>query len=219
MFTGIVEEVGRVAGIRRRAGTQQTTVAAQRVLEDLHVGDSLCVSGACHTVVAFDDAGFTIESVEETLQRTTVGTLRAGSRVNLERSLRLSDRLGGHLVAGHVDGMGRVLQRTASGDHAVFRIGVAEGLSRYIAEKGSVAVDGISLTVVSAGHADFSVALIPHTLSETTMGERRPGDAVNVEVDTVARYVERLMRRDGAAAYTGLTGSAIQAMGYQAGSR
>jgi riboflavin synthase len=214
MFTGIVEEVGRISGIRRRAGYQETTVACHRVLEALKVGDSLCVSGACHTAVSFDAAGFTMESVDETLQRTTIGRLRNGSRVNLERSLRLSDRLGGHLVAGHVDGIGQVLQRRESGDNVVFRIGVEDGLSRYIAEKGSVAIDGISLTVASAGDRDFSVALIPHTLTVTTMGERRPGDAVNVEVDTIARYIERLMRSDGKAAYQGLTGEALQEMGF-----
>ena len=215
MFTGIVEEVGRIRGISKRAGYQQTTVDAKRILEDLHVGDSICVTGACHTVVSFDEAGFTFESVDETLRRTTIGRLRSGDRVNLERSLRLSDRLGGHLVAGHVDGVGEILTRQESRDNATFRIGTPTSLSRYLAEKGSVAIDGISLTVASADAESFSVALIPHTLSMTTMGLRKPGDAVNLEVDTVARYVERLMSAGEWDGDQGLTVEAIRGMGYE----
>jgi len=214
MFTGIVEEVGQVRSITKRAGYQQTTVDARQILEDLKIGDSICVSGVCHTAVSYDDAGFTFESVDETLRRTTIGRLRQGDRVNLERSLRMSDRLGGHLVAGHVDGMGKVLERQESRDNVVFRIGMPDALSRYVAEKGSVAVDGISLTVASAGPQDFTVALIPHTLSVTTMGPRQPGDTVNLEVDTVARYVERLMAMGEWDGEGGLTLEAIRNMGY-----
>ena len=214
MFTGIVEEVGRVHSIGKRSGYQQTTVAAGRVLEDIAVGDSICLGGACHTVVSFDSGGFTVESVEETLRRTTTGDLRNGSPINLERSLRPIDRLGGHLVAGHVDGIGKVIERKESGDNAVFRIGVPEALTLYIAEKGSVAVDGISLTVASAGDRDFTVALIPHTLDVTTMSERRPGDAVNIEVDLIARYVERLLARGAGGVGEGMTAEGIMGMGF-----
>ncbi len=192
MFTGIVEEVGRVRAIQRRTGYQRTTVEAKRVLEDVSVGDSISIDGACHTVVEAERHAFSFESVSETLERTTLGRLETGHRVNLERSLKLSDRLGGHLVAGHVDGMGRVMERRRWADNMTFRIGMPEELSAYLAAKGSIAVDGISLTVVAASARDFTVTVIPHTAEATTIGERRVGDAVNLEVDLVARYLERL---------------------------
>ena len=192
MFTGIVEEVGLVCDVRRRAGYQLTALEATRVPADVAIGDSISIDGACHTVVELGRRGFSFESVQETLERTTLGRLRAGDRVNLERSLKLSDRLGGHLVAGHVDGVGRVQERRRWADNVTFRIGMPAELARFVAGKGSIAVDGISLTVVSAGARDFTVAVIPHTMEATTIGERRVGDAVNLEVDMVARYLERL---------------------------
>ena len=195
MFTGIVEEVGQVREIQRRTGYQRTTVVATRVLEDVSVGDSISIDGVCHTVVEAERRAFSFESVSETLERTTLGRLETGDRVNLERSLKLSDRLGGHLVAGHVDGMGSVLERRRWTDNMVFRIGMPAELASYLADKGSIAVDGISLTVVTAGARDFTVTVIPHTLEATTIGERRVGDAVNLEVDLVARYLERLTGR------------------------
>ncbi|MDE2887068.1 MAG: riboflavin synthase [Gemmatimonadota bacterium] len=192
MFTGIVEEVGLVRAVQRRTGYQRTTVEATRVLEDVSVGDSISIDGACHTVVEAERHAFSFESVSETLERTTLGRLETGHRVNLERSVKLSDRLGGHLVAGHVDGMGRVMERRRWADNMTFRIVMPEELSAYLAAKGSIAVDGISLTVVAAGARDFTVTVIPHTAEATTIGERRVGDAVNLEVDLVARYLERL---------------------------
>ncbi len=193
MFTGIVEEVGVVRSVQRRAGYQRTALDAQRVLEDVRIGDSIDLDGACHTVVGFDERGFWVESVEETLRRTTLSRLRVGSRVNLERSVKAGERLGGHFVAGHVDGVGKVLERRESSDNVVFQVGLGADLAPYVAEKGSVAVDGISLTVVSASARDFTVAVIPHTLEVTTISERRAGDSVNLEVDMVARYIERLL--------------------------
>ncbi len=195
MFTGIVEEVGRVRAIQRRTGYQRTTLEAMRVMADVAVGDSISIDGACHTVVEVGRLTFSFESVSETLERTTLGRLKTGDRVNLERSLKLSDRLGGHLVAGHVDGVGRVLERRRWADNVVYCIGLTDELSPYVADKASIAVDGISLTVVSAGARDFTVTVIPHTLEATTIGERRVGDAVNLEVDMVARYLERLTGR------------------------
>ena len=195
MFTGIVEEVGLVRAIQRRTGYQRTTVEAKRVLEDVSIGDSISIDGVCHTVVEAERRAFSFESVSETLERTTLGRLKTGDRVNLERSLKLSDRLGGHLVAGHVDGTGRVLERRRWADNMMFRIGMQTELAAYLADKGSIAVDGISLTIVSAGVRDFTVTVIPHTMEATTIGERRVGDAVNLEVDLVARYLERLTGR------------------------
>ena len=195
MFTGIVEEVGLVRTIQRRTGYQRTTLEAKRVLADVAIGDSISIDGACHTVVEVGRQGFSFESVSETLERTTLGRLKTGDRVNLERSLKLSDRLGGHLVAGHVDGMGRVRERRRWADNVVFRIGMPAELVPFVANKGSIAVDGISLTVVSARARDFTVTVIPHTMEVTTIGERRVGDAVNLEVDMVARYLDRLTGR------------------------
>ncbi len=195
MFTGIVEDVGLVRTVHRRTGYQRTTLEAKLVLTDVAIGDSISIDGACHTVVDVGRQEFSFESVSETLERTTLGKLKTGDRVNLERSLRLSDRLGGHLVAGHVDGMGRVLERRRWTDNVVFRIGMPAELAPFVADKGSIAVDGISLTVVSAGMRDFTVTVIPHTIEATTIGERRVGDSVNLEVDMVARYLDRLAGR------------------------
>ncbi len=195
MFTGIVEEVGLVRTIQRRTGYQRTSLEAKRVLADVAISDSISIDGACHTVVEVGRQGFSFESVSETLERTTLGRLKTGDRVNLERSLKLSDRLGGHLVAGHVDGMGRVQERRRWADNVVFRIGMPAELVPFVANKGSIAVDGISLTVVSAGARDFTVTVIPHTMEVTTIGDRRVGDAVNLEVDMVARYLDRLIGR------------------------
>lgn len=213
MFTGIVEEVGVVREIQRRAGYQRTTVSAQRVLDGVKIGDSISLSGACHTVVAFDGRGFTVESVQETLTRTILGKFQVGSRVNLERSLKLGDRLDGHMVAGHVDGVGRVLKRLESADNVVFECDVPSELAPYIAEKGSVTIDGVSLTVVSVTDRSFLVTVIPHTLSVTTLGDRRVGDAVNLEVDLIARYLARLMHF-GLGSAQGIDEAMIQKMGY-----
>ena len=194
MFTGIVEEVGTIRQIESRADYQRTTIAAKQVLNGVKKGDSIAVEGACHTVVHFDADTFVIESVAETLQRTTLGDCRVGSRVNLERSLKLGDRLDGHLVAAHIDGVGRVKDRTESSDQIAFEFEVPSDLAPYIAEKGSVTVNGISLTVISVTDRTFSIAAIPHTLKVTTLSEKYPGDRVNIEVDMIARYLERLLQ-------------------------
>ena len=212
MFTGIVEEMGVVRSIENRSGNQCTTLDAQEVMSDIQVGDSISLAGVCHTVVGFDARGFWVESVSETLRRTTLGKLRVGSKINLERSMKMGDRLGGHLVAGHVDGVGKVVDRQDSAGSVVLRIEMGEDLSRYVAEKGSVTVDGISLTVVSVASREFTVSIIPHTLEVTTISGLRPGEQVNLEVDMVARYLERLVTKGSVD--SDLTQSGIQAMGY-----
>ena len=193
MFTGIIEETGIVRSIQKREGYQRTTIDAERVLQDIETGDSISIDGTCHTVVEHDEKGFVVESVEETLRLTTLGRLKPDHRVNLERSFQVGQRIGGHIVAGHVDGIGRVLDRVESPDNVLFRIEMPAELAPYLARKGSVAVDGISLTIASVSDRNFTVTAIPHTLSVTTLSERRPGDPVNLEVDTLARYVERLL--------------------------
>ena len=212
MFTGIVEEMGIIRAIEGRSGNQRTTLDAGVVMSDIRIGDSISLAGVCHTVVGFDSQGFWVESVSETLQRTTLGRLKVGSRVNLERSMRMGDRLGGHLVAGHVDCVGKVAGRKDSTGSSVFMIEMSQELAPYVAEKGSVAVDGISLTVVSVGDREFTVAIIPHTMEVTTISSLRPGDNVNLEADMVARYLERLVSVGHKA--PDMTLADLQAMGY-----
>jgi riboflavin synthase len=186
MFTGIVEELGTVVS---REGPR-LRIGATTVLEDVELGASIAVNGTCLTVVGWDDAAgwWEADVVDETYARTSLGALEAGHRVNLERPVRLSDRLGGHLVQGHVDGVG-VLQ-SAGPD---LRVRCERGLLRYIVEKGSITVDGVSLTVAAVHDDGFSVAVIPHTMEVTTLGHKGPGDPVNLEVDVTAKYVERLL--------------------------
>ena len=177
----------------RRGAFQQLEIEAERVLDGLQVGDSVNIDGVCQTAVSIEENSFAVETVAETLTRTTLGTLGVGQAVNLERSLRADQRLGGHLVLGHVDGIARIRQRTERDGEHRFEIEPPPALDRYIAPKGSVALDGISLTVAEVRGDAFTVAVIPHTFDNTTLSHRRTGDSVNLEVDVIARYVERLL--------------------------
>ena len=201
MFTGLVEEMGEVLGIEERAPGRRFWVGAREVLADTRIGDSLSVSGCCLTVVAREADRFAVEAVPETLARTTLGEWRVGERGNLERAMRLDQRLGGHLVQGHVDGVGRVTGVAREGDGRRLTLEVPEALGRFVAEKGSLAVDGVSLTVAraGAGATGCEIALIPHTLERTVAGTYAPGRRVNLEVDLIARYAARLLD-DGAVA-------------------
>jgi riboflavin synthase len=194
MFTGLVERQGVVESLDHRPAGDgaRLRVATGWPAGALALGDSVAVNGCCVTVAELGDGWFAADAVAETLRRTALGRLEPGDRVNLERPLAAGDRLGGHLVQGHVDGLGRVLARTAAGDGAELRVGLGPELARYVVEKGSVAVDGVSLTVAAVGADWFTVALIPHTLAVTTLGARAPGDEVQLEVDVLAKYVERL---------------------------
>ena len=197
MFTGIVEGTGTVAALAAAADGSgaRLEVEAPWLAGRLAVGESVAVNGCCVTVAEPTAAGFAADLVAETLRRTALGGLEAGARVNLERPLPLGGRLGGHLVQGHVDGIARVLDRTPVGDGEEVRIELPPELQRYVVEKGSIAVDGVSLTVAGVGPGWFAVALVPHTLEVTTLGERHPGDPVQLEVDVVAKYIERLVVR------------------------
>ncbi len=193
MFTGIVEELGEVVAVDRRADAARITVRGALVLSDAAPGDSIAVNGVCLTVAERDTDSFTADVMAETLDRSSLGALEAGSWVNLERPLTLAARLGGHLVQGHVDGTARILERTPSEHWEVVRVSLPAELARYVVAKGSVTVDGVSLTVVDVGPDWFSVSLIPTTLELTTLGRKQPGDPVNLEVDVVAKYVEKLL--------------------------
>jgi riboflavin synthase len=194
MFTGIVEATGTVAALAAAAGGgRRLEVAAPWPAGALGLGESVAVNGCCLTVAEVTAAGFAADLHPETLRRTALGGLAAGARVNLERPLPLGGRLGGHLVQGHVDGVARLLDRRPVGGGEELRVELPADLQRYLVEKGSVTVDGVSLTVAGLGPGWFAVALVPHTLQVTTLGERRPGDPVQLEVDVVAKYVERLL--------------------------
>lgn len=184
MFTGIVEEMGSVAAFE---GTR-LRIAARLVLADVHLGDSIAVNGCCLTLVEHGDGWWEADVSDETLARTSLRGIAVGSPLNLERSVRLADRLGGHLVQGHVDGVGEVLQPVPD-----LQVRIPAELMKYVVEKGSITVDGVSLTVVAPTADTFTVAIIPHTSDVTTLGTKRPGDRVNIEVDVLAKYVERLL--------------------------
>ena len=193
MFTGIIEELGEVVAIEHGADDARLTVVGPLVASDAALGDSIAVNGVCLTVAALDGDRFTADVMLETLSRTGLGRLAPGSRVNLERPLTLSARLGGHLVQGHVDATAAVLERTPGERWDVVRIALPDQVARYVVEKGSIAVDGISLTVASVQDGSFTVSLIPTTLEATTLGRAEVGDPVNLEVDVVAKHVERLL--------------------------
>lgn len=199
MFTGIVETRGTVARLETQGGDGRLAIDAPD-LGEFRVGDSICVSGACLTAAARTERGFVADVSRETLDRTTLGALEAGAAVNLERSLTLASPLGGHLVTGHVDGVGELLSQEEDARSRRLRFRAPEGLARYLAAKGSVCVDGVSLTVNEVEGREFGVNVIPHTAAVTTLGGARPGSRVNLEADLVARYVERLLNGGGGAA-------------------
>jgi len=192
VFTGIVEERGEVVAVQDLPDAARVTIAGPLVTSDAKLGDSISVNGVCLTVVEVADGVFTADVMRETLERSSLDKIAAGDPVNLERAAMVGQRLGGHIVQGHVDGTGVILSRQPSAHWDLVRIGLPAHLSRYLVEKGSITVDGVSLTVVEVRADEFSVSLIPETLRATTLGARTPGDLVNLEVDVVAKYVERL---------------------------
>ncbi|MEU2158239.1 riboflavin synthase [Streptomyces sp. NPDC019396] len=208
MFTGIVEELGEVTAVEELDDASRFRLRGPQVTEGAKHGDSIAVNGVCLTVVETADGEFTADVMAETLKRSSLGGLAVGSRVNLERPMVADGRFGGHIVQGHVDGTGTIVDRTPSEHWELVRISLPQGLARYVVEKGSITVDGVSLTVVDAGPDSFTISLIPTTLALTTLGIKQPGDPVNLEVDVIAKYVERLLgSRAGAGTDAGtLTG-------------
>ncbi|MET0065850.1 MAG: riboflavin synthase [Candidatus Thiodiazotropha sp.] len=200
MFTGIIQAIGRLQQSEARAGDCRLTVDSGDLdLNDVALGDSIATNGVCLTVISLNPGGFQADVSRETLQHTTLHSLRPGASLNLEKALTLNTRLGGHLVSGHVDGIGRVIERRADARSIRFVIEAPDELARYIAHKGSICVDGISLTVNAVSGARFELNLVPHTLRETTMSDYQAGSEVNLEVDLIARYLERLMLGERAA--------------------
>jgi riboflavin synthase len=193
MFTGIVEELGTVEAVEDQGDAIRLAIRAATVLEGTGLGDSIAVNGVCLTVTSFTEDVWTADVMQETLDKSSLAGVRPGDRVNLERAVTADKRLGGHIVQGHVDGVGEVVRRTPSEHWEVVEISLPEGMGRYLVDKGSVTVDGVSLTVVEAGESSFTVSLIPETLARTTLGSRRTGDRVNLEADVLAKHVERLL--------------------------
>lgn len=194
MFTGIIAAVGKVTSVQQQGGDLRLLIDGGKLdLSDVALGDSIAVNGVCLTVVAMEQVRLAFDVSRESLARTSLGQVRTGSEVNLEKAMALGDRLGGHIVSGHVDGLGRVVDMTPSARSTCFRIEVPAALERYIAEKGSVCVDGVSLTVNQVGPRWFEVNIIPHTMQETLISSYRVGSTVNIEVDLIARYLERLL--------------------------
>lgn len=194
VFTGIIEEIGVVKSIRMGAQSAVITIQAKKVMEDIHVGDSIAANGVCLTVTSFDKNSYSVDVMHETLRRTNLGTLKSGSRVNLERAMAADGRFGGHIVAGHVDDPG-VITSMEKDDNAIWiTIQTTPSVLKYIVEKGSITIDGISLTVAKVDDKSFAVSVIPHTGANTTLLEKKPGDTVNLETDMVGKYVEKLLR-------------------------
>lgn len=217
MFTGIIEEVGSIRQIRRGANSSVLTIGAHRVLEGTKIGDSIAVNGVCLTATALFPDGFTADVMAETLRRSSLGTLGPGSPVNLERALTLSARLGGHIVSGHIDGVGRILQFRPEDNAVWIQVEAAPGILRYVVEKGSIAIDGVSLTVASVTEKTLSVSIIPHTGAETILLNKKPGDPVNLECDVIAKYTEKLLAHPAEkqdSKPSGLTASFLQEHGF-----
>lgn len=195
LFTGIVEEIGTVRSIQNGHLSSRLTIDADVVLEDVHEGDSICVNGVCLTVTSYGKGVFTADVMGETLRRSSLGALIKGSHVNLERALSLTSRLGGHIVSGHIDATGTIVSVRKEATAHWFTIEASDKLLRYIVEKGSIAIDGISLTVASVDEKSFQVSIIPHTSQHTTLLEKKAGDIVNLECDLIGKYVEKLMQK------------------------
>lgn len=195
MFTGLIEEVGTIAGIEPGSESATLTIGCQKVLPGTQIGDSISVAGVCLTVTSLGANAWQAQAVAETLRRTTLGDLQPGDPVNLERTLAAGARFGGHFVQGHVDGVGTVTDIVPEGDSVLMTVAAPAAVMRYVVEKGSIAIDGTSLTVADRAADKFTVALIPHTLAATTFGRRRPGDRVNLEADILGKYVDHLLQQ------------------------
>ncbi len=194
MFTGIIEEMGTVRRLNQSPNRCELELSASKVLEGTQIGDSIAVNGVCLTVIRLGEEHFTADVMPETLRRSNLGQLKPGSKVNLERAMAANGRFGGHIVAGHIDGTGKILAMQPEGNAVLVTISATPELLRYVVEKGSIAIDGISLTVAKVSHTDFTVSLIPHTGEETTLLKHRSGEIVNLETDIIGKYVEKLMQ-------------------------
>ncbi|WP_295072986.1 riboflavin synthase [Ruminococcus sp.] len=214
MFTGIIEEIGTVSSVKQSGSSSFIEIQAKKVLEDVHIGDSIAVNGVCLTVTHFGGGVFRADVMNETLSRSSLGKLTSGSPVNLERAMAANGRFGGHIVSGHIDGTGTVTDIKNDGIAVWYTVSVAPELLHYIIEKGSIAIDGISLTVAKVTETSFSVSIIPHTAAQTILGSRKVGDIVNLENDIIGKYVEKLMKPAESPKTGGITMEFLMKNGY-----
>ena len=213
MFTGLVEEIGKIDKINRISGGISIKIEANKIIEDLSVNDSICIDGVCLTVTNLDESGFWVDAVGATLEKTTFTSIKSSSLVNLERSVRLNDRLGGHLVQGHVNGIGTISEIKKLGENYLLNIDVPENLERYLIKEGSIAINGISLTIANLNKNIVSISVIPHTWQKTNLKFKKINDKVNVEIDVLAKYVERLLTKNDTAGKN-ITENWLKEIGY-----
>ncbi|KAE9536563.1 riboflavin synthase [Ursidibacter arcticus] len=214
MFTGIIEEIGEIISIRKQGDFAQLAIRANHILQDVKLGDSIAVNGVCLTVTQFSPSHFCADVMSETLARTTLGELQANSAVNLERAMSANGRFGGHIVSGHIDGIGKIIAITPANNSVWFKIQTTPAIMRYIIQKGSITIDGISLTVVDCEQDYFSVSIIPHTLSETILGIKKVGQKVNLENDVIGKYVEKLLQPASSSPSSTITEEFLRKVGF-----
>ncbi|MDR1159141.1 MAG: riboflavin synthase, partial [Syntrophomonadaceae bacterium] len=191
IFTGLIEEIGQIRNVEPRSESIKIDIKADKILEDIALGDSIAVNGVCLTIIGFGDKYFSAEAMPETMDKSTLNVLRKGDRINLERALRLGDRLGGHIVQGHVDAIGTIVKKEIFDIAIIYTIAASPEVMKYVVSKGSIAVEGVSLTIASVQEKEFKVSLIPHTADYTVLGSKKDGDIVNLETDIIGRYVEK----------------------------
>lgn len=216
MFTGIIEEIGEIKSIKMGADSAVITIQARKVMEDIHIGDSIAMNGVCLTVTSHDRNSYSVDVMHETLRRTNLGQLKSGSKVNLERAMAADGRFGGHIVAGHVDDPGTITSMEKDDNAIWITVSTTPSVLRYIVEKGSITIDGISLTVARVDDKSFAVSVIPHTGAHTTLLDKKPGDTVNLETDMVGKYVEKLLfcEKEEKKASSGITMEFLQSHGF-----
>ncbi|MCW8811266.1 MAG: riboflavin synthase [Ignavibacteriaceae bacterium] len=214
MFTGIIEEIAKIEKTKPIAGGLSIKIGANKILEDISVNDSICIDGVCLTVTNFDNSGFWVDAVGATLEKSTFASVKPSSYVNLERSVRLNDRLGGHLVQGHVNGIGTISEIKKLGENYLLQITVPENLERYLIKEGSIAVSGISLTISDLDKNLISISVIPHTWQNTNLRHKKVNDKVNIEIDVLAKYVEKLLTKDNSGSEKNITENWLKEIGY-----
>ncbi len=214
MFTGIIEEIGKISSINPIAGGMRIKISSSKILDDISAEDSICVSGVCLTAIIVEDDGFWVDAVGATLEKTTFLQMQLSASVNLERSLKLNDRLGGHFVQGHINGTGSILQINKLGENYFLKIKVDENLEKYLIEEGSITIDGVSLTIAELDGSKVGISLIPHTWHNTIIQYKKIGDKVNVETDVLAKYIEKLLGKNEADDNINITENWLKELGY-----